>query len=285
MAKGRTGTNAEAQVQAMKGQLLEEIAEIDIAKAMTTQAGRKTLGTEGAKGTPELIPGHSIKLGTAQFSDGVIGVKDAATKTIEANAIVEAKAGAPSSAGLAKTSGVWDKAGAKQALGGIETDLLESAAMRTEFFNIHRRKLQTFKDGKFNTPDKLKDIHMSDLEALLDTPRKVKRTAKKLGITQVERGGQFSKDIERIFEEGGATVKITNPVTGAVEDWTLKVSPRQTKMIAVLPSDVAAAKGAALKAAVESTKKFKVEVMPAGPTEAQLKAAAQALKKLVDGGL
>jgi hypothetical protein len=285
MSKGRAGINAEAQVQAMKGQLLEEIGEVNIGKMMATEAGKKALGMEGAKGTPELIPGHSIKLRGEQFTDGVIGAKDAATKTIEANAIVEAKAGVPSSAGLAKSSGIWNEASAEVALGAIETDLVGSAAMRQQFCKIHKSKLKTFHGGKFNSPEKLKDMHVSDLRNLLNTVEKVKATAKKLGITQVEKGGQFSKDIERVVEEGGTTVQLTNPITGAVEDWRLNASPTRTKMVAVLPGDVAAKKGAALKSAVEAAKPFKVEVLPVAPTEPQLKAAAEALKKLIDQGL
>jgi hypothetical protein len=298
MAKGRAGSNLEAQVQQMKGQLLEELLGAEIRSQLTTEAGRAKLGLGGVRGNPEFIPGHSIRLikrevaedGTTkemkqEISDGMVVVKDPLTKTMEAQVIAEAKAGAPSSEGMRKTQGRWTEESAADALGAIETDLEQSADMRQQFYKIHRRKLQTYKGAQFDTADKLADMHVSDLRALLPTVDAVKSTANRLGITQTElQASQFRRDIERTYDKGGSKVELTDEVTGKTEVWTLKVSPTRTRMVGTLPSDVAATKGARIATDVPA-QGLQFEPLPAKLTEPELKKVAQELRKLIDQGM
>jgi len=298
LAKGRAGSNLEAQVQQMKGQLLEELLAAEIRSQLTTEAGRAKLGLGGVKGNPEFVPGHSMRLikrevaedGTVterkqEISDGMVVVKDPLTKTMDAQVIAEAKAGAPSSEGMRKTAGRWTEESAADALGAIETDLEESAEMRQQFYRIHRRKLQTYKGGQFNTADKLADIRVSDLRALLPSVDAVKSTAGNLGITQTElQASQFRRDIERTYDPAGSKVELTDEATGKTEVWTLKVSPTQTRMVGSLPADVAATKGPRIAATVPA-QGLQFEALPAKLTEPQLRKIAQELRKLIDQGM
>ncbi len=213
-------------VNAMKGQLLEELAATLVSQSMATSAGRAKLGLTGASGDAVFIEGHRIQDAAGrQITDGMIAVKEGDKYRILT--VIEAKAGKGAAKGLSKSSAAIKSM---------------SRADREEMFRVIAEsadeKTKAFIKKKF--PDALDDFENGRISKLSDevidevnTNRTLRSSEAKLTATEV--GGQVTRDVERLYpnvDETSTTLKIDGQ---SVE---VTLSPTKTKFIGALPSDV-----------------------------------------------
>ena len=218
-------------VEAAKGQLLEEIAAVKIRKMLLDNAERMKLAGKYAGKPLEFVPGHRLRDSNGrQFTDGVIGFWEGDTFRIVT--VVESKAGRTAAEGLkyskedlqAIMNARWTLVRkARRGEIGLRPD--EVWAMRnSEFERIYKVEVDAARRRKGGdewrnlVTDDVKDEVIEELRAAgkhgeADKAEMMKRAkfettyASRVKKTQeaapLPEGGQFALDIERGNEFGG----------------------------------------------------------------------------------
>jgi hypothetical protein len=246
-----------ANLDHVKGQLLEELLEDHIVKLLRDRYGKRALGLEKIKGTFQFIPGHLIRdFDGLLLTDGIIvrQVKD----QLQIVAVFEAKSGKASARELsAKSKSVKE---------------LTSEERAEYLFDAQ----STLKDLQERARLKGQPPPNITLEEIM---KKMKNT---------EAGGQIRSDVERL-SAARPDVRVhldekpDSKLTGAgifinsrelpIE---LYVGPATTKWFGAVPRDV---KGGAIKDALKKAGLKNVEILGLDITQAELKSAAEFIVK------
>jgi hypothetical protein len=237
------------EIDAIKGQLLEELMAASIRRSLETPAGRRALGLGGVRGDLVFIEGHRISLGGRQLTDGVIAVRRG--DKLEILVVLEAKSGRGSAGGLA-----WS----------AQTVKRMSKGDKLELFNFIRdeypKELQDYLASKHPDVAKLFKLTRGE-DARLIVQTGLPRTAKPQTVIEkveaihdaipddvlvdvalqpqfrrgadgwikvTEEGGQVRRDVERLYE--ARAIDIDGKATEVV------LSPTKTQLRGVVPQDV-----------------------------------------------
>jgi hypothetical protein len=190
----------------LKGQLLEELTESFIVPWLRNRPGSFALGVpSGAK--LEFFPGHLVRDHLGSLTDGILGYRVFNRRTREVEftivAVFESKGGTPSARGLSYKSGTMSE----------EDRLHVRAAIKDEWRDL--RDEARSKGLPFN--------------------KTIEDVAKDSKYIQAEKGGQISKDVQRLYKnEDGTLARIR---LGA-ETLPVTISPTQTKFFGIVPKDV-----------------------------------------------
>lgn len=261
LAKARVGPVAD-RVNKVKGQLLEELAHVDVRRQLA--AGASDVLGVGDNAGLELIEGHRIAdLSRRQLTDGVIA-RRLPDGSIEIVTVLESKAGASAAEGLRTASSgvgrrdefarvvIAEDAEAVEALlrrGGLKTDADAVAAGSSK---VSRRAQKVIAEDK----------GMRDM------------------VTQSEWGGQIRKDVERLSPD---TVPGETELSSTLDEVPAEIlvdgvptrvrfSPTRARFVGVVPEDVPVAEITA-----SLTPEFNFAMMQTGGTAADLTARAERL--------
>lgn len=227
-----------ANIDHVKGQLLEELLEDHVVKVLRDPHGKIALGLSHVKGTFVYVPGHLIRdVDGLLLTDGMI-IRQVGDQ-IQVVAVFEAKSGKASARGLSAKS--------------------KSVAELSS-----RERAQYLADAESS----LKDLHeRARIKGQPPPTTTLDEIMKRMKNT--EAGGQVRSDVERLDQVGIHinSREVTND---------LYVGPRTTKWFGVVPKDV---KGAPIKKALGEAGLKNVEIMGFDITQAELKAAAEAIIK------
>jgi len=192
-----------SNISQVKGQLLEELLGSKITELLGTNTGKALLGIGNLEGQLEFIPGHLIRdTAGRQWSDGVLAIRQG--NTLHILTIFEAKAGKRSARELSlASSSISD-------LSKEEREELRAEA-REDLRKLRQRARRTGKPVTKTLEDIEKEFHLTEL------------------------GGQVRRDIERAAPSEGQTS--TKFLVDNVETNVI-VSPRGTRVVGVLPTDV-----------------------------------------------
>lgn len=248
------------EIDAMKGQLVEEFMAVSVRKSLETPAGRQALGLGKVQGELRFIEGHRISLGGRQLTDGVIAVERGGK--LEILVIFEAKSGRGSAGGLVST---------------VQTVKSMKDADKLELFNFIRGEMpeQLYKYLSDKHPDVAKLFELvpgkkprlnvrtglgskatreeaieavnairakipSDVLYNVGTATEFRRSVDGW-IKTTEIGGQVRRDVERIYDafgtsavgrQKGAKITIDGRETEVI------VRPSQVQFKGVVPKDV-----------------------------------------------
>ena len=207
-----------ADVDHVKGQLLEELVDRDIARRLAA-GGDALLGTRPGQAL-EHFAGHRISsLGRKPLTDGII-VSRATDSSLEIHVVIEAKAGASSAQGLRRVSdGIGDPAEFARFV--IEQERAAVVRLlRKSGLEADARLAEAGKEG----------ISEAAIEAI-GKDKGLRRT-----VTQAELGGQVRKDVERLAPgaDDGDSIRILidNQPT------TVRISPTRTRFVGAVPAGV-----------------------------------------------
>lgn len=219
-------------LQNMKGQLLEELMAAQIKRMLGDPAGREALaGAAKANENLEFIPGHLIRQGKKQFTDGMIIIRRG--EAIEVVTIFEAKAGAASSRGLRSARESLPELAAKS-LQDLEASKA-AATTKTEIEAIEEAQTlrkEAIEQLRETNPKKIPDLDSmpsSKIDELYKAD--VDKVMNKLPKTEA---GQARHDIERL---GAGNVEFLDD-TGTWKQARIGSKAGSTKVMGVLPEGV-----------------------------------------------
>ena len=237
------------KIDAIKGQLLEELMAASIRRSLETPAGRRALGLGGVRGDLVFIEGHRISLGGRQLTDGVIAVRRG--DKLEILVVLEAKSGRGSAGGLA-----WSAQTVKRMSKGDKLELFNfirdeyPKELQDYLASTHPDVAKLFKLTRGEDPrlivqtglprtakpqtviEKVEAIHdaIPD-DVLVDVALQPQfRRSADGWIKVTEEGGQVRRDVERLHE--ARAVDIDGKATEVV------LSPTRTQLRGVVPQDV-----------------------------------------------
>ncbi len=242
-----------ADVNHVKGQLLEEFVQRDVQRRLAAGADA-LLGTQPGQAL-ELIAGHRISsLGRKQLTDGVV-VSRAADGTLEIHVVIEAKAGASSAQGLRRVS---DGIGVPEEFARFVIEQERGAVVKLLRKNGLEADAKLAEAGRPGISD-------AALE-LIATDKSMRRA-----VTQAELGGQVRKDVERLAPGADDGDRIQILIDGQAT-W-VRLSPTRTRFVGAVPAGV---KTDAIEASLRG-EGFNFRAAQFGPEAQDLAALAQRL--------